>query len=57
MSETPIREAQDAEREDKRTKCEHRWEYCEVGGVIVGLSRCVKCGTTSRTTDFLRGKP
>jgi len=55
MSETPqsaIRVAQDADRERKRAECNHEWEASGVAGVIVGLSRCKRCGTVSRTGDF-----
>jgi hypothetical protein len=58
MSETPtaIRAQQDTERERKREECEHRWGHAGVGGVIVGLTRCEKCGTTSRESDFRPGE-
>ena len=34
------------------TKCEHLWEAHGGWGVIVGVSRCRRCGRLSRSEDF-----
>jgi hypothetical protein len=38
--------------EEIRATCDHAWEVSGRWGVIVGLSRCTRCGTLSRKADF-----
>ena len=41
---------------ESETKCHHEWETSGAWGVIIGLSRCKKCGKRSRMSDFPRHK-
>ena len=52
MMISAIRATQDAERERIRAGCNHAWETAGIAGVIVGASRCSRCGTPSRSSDF-----
>ena len=49
-----IRMAQDAEAEMLRRRCAHSWNAAPFVGVVIGLTICQKCGTTSREADFTR---
>jgi len=50
---TPKREQLEA---DRRAACNHEWESGGIWGVIIGVSRCMRCGVRSRTSDFTLGE-
>lgn len=50
---TTAYEWQEQERKRKRKRCHHEWES-GLWGVIIGVSKCTKCGAVSRADDFHR---
>lgn len=35
-------------------ECAHQWEASSGWGVLIGISKCRKCGVTAQQSDFVR---